>query len=58
MTINYFLVLICDRKHFLYHLEWRNYSFQVSLNDARERRYRFDRIFPGQTTNREVSWAY
>ena len=57
-TINYFVVLICDRKHFLYHLEWRNYSLQVSLNDARERRYRFDRIFPGQTTNREVSWAY
>ena len=57
-TINYFVVLICDRKHFLYHLEWRNYSSQVSLNDARERRYRFDRIFPGQTTNREVSWAY
>ena len=58
MTINYFVVLVCDRKHFLYHLEWRNYSLQVSLNDARERRYRFDRIFPGQTTNREVCWEY
>lgn len=58
MTINYFVVLICDRKHFLYHLEWRNYSLQVSLNDARERRYRFDRIFSGQTTNREVCWEY
>lgn len=58
MTINYFVVLICDRKHFLYHLEWRNYSLQVSLNDARERRYKFDRIFSGQTTNREVCWEY
>ena len=29
---------------------------QVSLHDAKERRYKFDKIFTPQASNREVCW--